>query len=50
MTYSRKIMLHTPNGLSGRVEALAREFIEDGVAFVACVGADCEVVEDLGKV
>ena len=24
MTYSRKIVLHTPNGLSGRVEEVAR--------------------------
>lgn len=47
MTYSRKIVLHTPNGLSGRVEELARQFIEDGVVFVACVGRDCDAVEDL---
>ena len=46
MAYSRKIVLHTPNGVRG-VEEVARRFIEDGVAFVACVGTDCEAVEDL---
>jgi hypothetical protein len=47
MPYSRKIVLHTPNGLSGRVEEVARQFIADGVVFVACVGQDCDAVEDL---
>lgn len=46
MSQSRKIVLYTPNGFSGRVEEVARQFIEDGVIFVACVGPDCEAVED----
>lgn len=46
MSYFRKIVLHTPNGFSGHVEELAHQFIQDGVIFVACVGADCEAVED----
>jgi hypothetical protein len=47
VAYSSKIVLHTPNGLSGRVEEVARQFVEDGVIFVACVGQDCDAVEDL---
>jgi hypothetical protein len=47
MAYARKIVLHSPQGMSGRAEELAREFIAEGVVFVGCVGKDCEVVEDL---
>jgi hypothetical protein len=46
MPYGRKVVLHTPRGFTGRVEELARQFIAVGVAFVGCVGPDCQVVED----
>lgn len=26
---------------------MARQFVEDGVRFVGCVGQDCEIVEDV---
>jgi type 1 glutamine amidotransferase len=47
VSYTRKIILHSPRGLNGRVEELAQEFVASGVAFVGCVGRDCEAVEDL---
>jgi hypothetical protein len=46
MPYARKLVLHTPNGVPTNIEALARQFVDDGVAFVAAVGPDCEKVEE----
>jgi hypothetical protein len=47
MGYATKVVLYTPRGMHGGVEAVAHQFVADGVKFVGCVGADCEVVEDI---
>jgi hypothetical protein len=47
MAFARKVVLHTPNGLPKDMAEVAERLVEDGVAFVAAVGPDCEVVEEI---
>lgn len=47
MAYAKKVVLYTPRGIHGGVEAVAYQFVADGVKFVGCVGPNCEVVEDI---
>jgi hypothetical protein len=42
-----KIVLHCPKGLHGGLEPLVQAFIRDGVAFVAVVGSDASLIEDI---
>src|SRR5262245_49140197 len=47
MQYSKKLVLHCPNGYDVRLDAMVEEFIRDGVVFVGVVGKDCEKVEEI---
>ena len=47
MPYSRKVVLHCPNGYELKLDDMVEEFIKDGVIFVGVVGRDCSRVEDL---
>jgi hypothetical protein len=47
MAYPRKIVLNYPPGASSKLTPLVDEFTRDGVMFVAVVGNDCSLVEDL---
>lgn len=47
MPYSKKLVLHCPNGYDVRLDAMVEEFIRDGVVFVGVVGKDCEKVEEI---
>ncbi|HKM55257.1 MAG TPA: hypothetical protein VJY33_17765 [Isosphaeraceae bacterium] len=47
MPYSRKIVLHCPNGYEPRLADLVKGFVRDGVVFVGVVGKDCTLVEDV---
>jgi hypothetical protein len=47
LPYSKKIVLHCPNGYEPRLADLVKGFIRDGVVFVGVVGKDCILVEDV---
>jgi len=47
MPYSKKIVLHCPDGATLKLEQLVEDFIQGGVTFIAIVGKDCAWVEDL---
>lgn len=47
MKYSKRIVLHCPNGYQFELDGLIEEFIKDGVKYVAVVGKDCSKVEDI---
>ena len=47
MPYSKKIVLHCPNGATLKLEQLVEDFIQGGVTFIAVVGKECARVEDL---
>jgi len=47
MPYSKKIVLHCPDGPTLKLDRSVEDFIKDGVTFIAVVGKDCALVEDL---
>jgi hypothetical protein len=47
MPYSKKIVLHCPDGAAVKLEQLVEDFKQGGVTFIAVVGKDCAWVEDL---
>lgn len=47
MPFGKKIVLHTPSGVTPRLDGLVAEFIRDGVTFVGVVGKDCALIEDM---
>ena len=47
VAYSKKIVLHCPNGFEPRLADLVKGFVRDGVVFVGVVGKDCTLVEDV---
>ncbi len=47
MPYPRKVVLHSTSGYRPELDELVRDFIRDGVAFVAVVGVDASRVEDI---
>lgn len=47
MPFGKKIVLHTPLGRTPRLDDLVAEFIRDGVNFIAVVGKDCALIEDI---
>ncbi len=47
MPFSKKLVLHCPNGMPAGITELAAQFVIDGVIFVASVGLACREIEDL---
>jgi hypothetical protein len=47
MSYAQKIVIHSKSGATNALEELVDQFISDGVRFVAVVGKDCALIEDL---
>ena len=47
MAYEKKIVLFCPDGHRMGLEPLVEEFIKAGVIFVAVVGKDCTMVEEI---
>jgi hypothetical protein len=45
--YLPKVVLHCPSGLHGGLEPLVQSFMRDGVLFVAVVGKDASLIEDI---
>jgi hypothetical protein len=47
MPFSKKLVLHCPNGMPAGMAELAAQFVADGVRFVAAVGPACREIEDM---
>jgi len=47
MPFGRKIVLHSLSGYRPEFDLLVRQFIGDGVIFVAVVGIDASRIEDI---
>ena len=46
MSYSKKVVLHCPNGLPANLVQLVAEFRAAGVTYVGVVGKDSSLIED----
>lgn len=47
MSYAQKVIVHSKSGTKNALEPLVAQFISDGVRFVAVVGKDCSLIEDI---
>lgn len=47
MPFSKKLVLHCPNGMPADMAELAAQFVADGVMFIASVGPACREIEEL---
>lgn len=47
MSFSKKIVLHCPNGIPASMTELAAQLVKEGVKFVAVVGPACREIENM---
>ena len=47
MPFSKKLVLHCPNGMPADMARLAAQFVADGVIPVASVGPACREIEEV---
>ncbi len=47
MSYSQKVVIHSKSGTMSPLDELVEQFIADGVRFIAVVGAECALIEDI---
>jgi hypothetical protein len=47
MSYAQKVVIHSKSGAKSALAQLVEQFIADGVRFVAVVGMDCVLIEDV---
>jgi FlaA1/EpsC-like NDP-sugar epimerase len=47
LSYAQKIVINSASGSTGALDELVEQFLSGGVKYVAVVGKDCSLIEDI---